>query len=170
MDGFQFDRLTKIIASRRTSRQGLPRLALAVGLAAAGPGRAAARADLPGGREQLSCGRHRHVLLRRPRLPADQPEPEWPLPRRHAGRRLHGPGNSCARRSEPDGVPCPQDAGGRCVVLDNGRPFCARETACFECRSNVDSNRRFKRTGGRCPRCDNCARSDRRACVFGRRS
>jgi hypothetical protein len=172
MDGIRFDSLAKTVASARTSRQGLLRLALGAGVAMAVPGRAAAqpveaekscRPDgspcIPQGTGDCCSGKCRRIGGGVGRCRAT---------RAAAGCTVRD--NSCAPRSADGGVPCPNDASGRCFILDNGRPFCGRAATCFDCRSNAQCNRRFNRKRGRCIRCNNCRRTGRRACVFGRRS
>jgi hypothetical protein len=62
---------------------------------------------------------------------------------------------------------CPGDADGFCVVLDNGKPFCALGAICYPCESDADCDQESGTTGGRCiERCPACDGFDGAACVF----
>ena len=64
---------------------------------------------------------------------------------------------------------CPGDPTGACVVLDNGKPFCARASACFACDSGADCDEQFGGTGGKCVKhCPVCTEQIGvpRICVF----
>lgn len=63
---------------------------------------------------------------------------------------------------------CPQNDDGICVVLDNGRPFCALASACSACQTDADCDRVFQSKGGKCIKhCQVCKEtSGGRACVF----
>lgn len=169
MDGSRFDTWTKRMASSRTSRQGLLRLAAGAGLAAvlgdaaasAAP-EAAARRCRPNGRPCVIndndccsgfCKRTGSGTAGQCRnSPAAQ------------GCQVRD--NSCAPRSGSDGTRCPGNRNGRCFIQPNGIPLCSTAGGCFNCDSAEDCNRRFDRQGGICINCGNCENTGRRACIF----
>jgi hypothetical protein len=164
MDGIRFDGWARTVASRRTSRQGLLRLAAGTGLAAVlgTPDTAAARRRCRGNNKPCTvtnndccsgvCRRIGTSIVGRCRGRAEA-----------KGCTVRD--NSCAPRSS-GGVPCPQNRNGLCFIQPNGLPLCVTAGGCFNCSSDADCNRRFDRQGGQCIRCGNCDRTGRRACIF----
>jgi hypothetical protein len=65
-------------------------------------------------------------------------------------------------------VSCPGNDNGSCVVLDSGKPFCFRSTACVDCDTDADCDAAFTATGGICvTRCPVCVPLGTRSlCVF----
>lgn len=164
MDGSRFDGWAKAIGSGRASRHALLRLVAGAGVAAvlgaAEP--AAARSCRRNGRPCLPvstgnccsgyCERTGRMVGR--------------CRARAAAKGCTIRDNSCSSRNGSQGVACRDNANGRCFLLRNGRPFCATQAACFNCSTNDDCNRRFRRTDGRCTTCDSCTRDRRGFCIF----
>jgi hypothetical protein len=59
-------------------------------------------------------------------------------------------------------IPCPGNPNGKCVVLDNGKPFCAGLGQCTDCDTGADCDAAFGKQGGICV--TRCGRGS--ACVF----
>ncbi len=168
MDGSRFDTWTRVMASGRTSRQRLFRLAAAAGLAAV------LGAAMPSGRLAAArrCRRNGKPCLvgDTDRCCSGYCQPTG----RHLGRCRDRPAakgctvhdNSCAPRNGSSGLPCPKTHNGRCFILRSGLPYCATDAHCFNCSTNDDCNRHFRRTGGHSVDCNSCTRDNRRLCVF----
>jgi hypothetical protein len=166
VDGFRFDRWTKMFAREQTSRQGLLRLAAGSGLAAV------LGAAEPTVAQDRRCRRNN-----RPCIITSNDCCSGFCKRTGTGTvgrcrgRAEAKGcttrdNSCAPRSGDDGVACPRNRNGRCFIQPNGLPLCVTDGGCFNCDSDADCDRRFDRQGGQCIRCGNCERTGRRACLF----
>jgi hypothetical protein len=165
VDGIQFDGWAKTIAAGRTSRQGLLRLAAGAGLAAMlGAAKPAAARRCQRNGSPCFIGGTRNCCSGRCH----------PFGIRGLGRCRARPvakgctirDDSCAPYGGSSGVPCPQNANGRCFILSNGLPFCATHSNCYNCSSDDDCNRRFRRTRGHCIACESCSRDRGRFCVF----
>lgn len=64
---------------------------------------------------------------------------------------------------------CPDNPDGECVVLDDGRPFCALTLGCVDCATDADCDARVgdPHAGGRCVKdCPRCNLQGNNFCVF----
>jgi len=64
-------------------------------------------------------------------------------------------------------LPCPNNPSGFCVVLDNGKPFCAAEAGCADCGSDDRCAVLSGGIPGKCIKtCPLCVDTTNRACVY----
>jgi hypothetical protein len=165
MDGIRFDGWAKRLATGRTSRQGLLRLAAGGSLITVLGGAEATAAPRRCRGNNKPC-----IITNNDCCSGFCKRIGGGTAGRCRGRAIAKGctvrDNSCAPRSGDDGEPCPRNRNGRCFIERNGQPICATDGGCFNCSNDADCNRRFDRQGGQCIRCGVCDRTGRRACIF----
>jgi len=127
MDGVQFDRLTKWLVDRPTSRRGLLRLGVGGGLAALGFGMA----------DEVSACRRTGKSCIEGRRNGDCCSGTC-----RRGKCRTTPGAFGCKVGQDicqgEAVPCPDNPDGQCVMLDSGKPFCYEAAGCEGCASHAD--------------------------------
>ncbi len=160
MDGSRFDRWTKTMAEGASSRRGVLRLAMGTGLAAIGLGAAAG--------EALACRKNGKAC------DDDKKNVDCCSGICRSGKcRSNKAAVGCTVRSRDactsssSQVPCPKNPDGFCVLLDDGKPFCAESAGCFDCRSDDECTELADGIPGKCLKtCRACPNTNNRACVF----
>ncbi len=161
MDGVRFDRWTKTMATGATSRRGALRLAMGSGLAAVALGAATSDA-LACRKNGKSCDDKKQNgdccsgICRSGKCRSNQAA---------VGCTVRS-GDSCKQSNSL--VPCPKNPVGFCVLLDDGKPFCAFFGDCVFCRSDDDCTELSGGIPGKCIKtCQACrGETDSRACFY----
>lgn len=158
MDGMQFDRWTRTLATGVRSRRGVLRLIGGGGLAVVALGGAS--------EEALACRKDGKPCAKN-KTNGDCCSGTCKNGKCRPNKRAAG----CTARKDS----CDQNAGntrcprknGSCFVLDSGQPYCAKVSQCFKCRSDADcppvDGKRAKCITN-CPACRETANS--RVCVL----